>query len=92
MWTIYKEMKRLVFILLLTLIFLPIKTNYVKRWQVKESGYTIPSLELLKEFGFGGKRLYSYITIEDSVKFTIYPDHNLYTGWSTDEYKNRMYE
>jgi hypothetical protein len=32
------------------------------------------------------------ITIEDSVRFTIYPDHNVYTGWKTDEYKNRMYD
>lgn len=30
------------------------------------------------------------ITLEDSVHFTIYPDHNLYTGWETEGYKNRM--
>lgn len=32
------------------------------------------------------------ITLDDSIRFTIYPDHNVYTGWKTEEYKNRMYD
>jgi len=67
--------------LILILILLPVKSKDVRHWEVRPNGRTLPSPELIKELGFGYKKSYPYITLDDSIHFTITPHQRSYDIW-----------
>jgi hypothetical protein len=63
-------------------MLLPVKTGYVKHWEVRPNGNAISSSELLEELGFGLSKRFPRITPKDSMHFTIYPNRNVYDTWN----------
>jgi hypothetical protein len=72
-------------LIILSLTLLPVKSKDIKHWKVSPNGWTIPSSEVIREFGFGRHHL---IDFSDSIHFTIYPrsQHKpIYDTWNGKE-------